>query len=269
MSNQNQNIPAGCKPFDAEKALAGAKLRTREAAWKASELTLWDKDSPYPYSARIHFHDGTNQIYTFTAEGRQLIGTEQAADLFLVGEEAATPPAPEVVTESPTPSPELPAEPQAPSRNVPSGMLPFDLEKALGGAALVTRSGQAVTGFRIRLGSKGDETYPYEALLNGCAETFTVGGGFQFLVTGANDLFLAADGEPKSEATEPEPAAAPATTEQPELSPAIEWTPDAEFVAYARLEMAKAILGSAYAGVLSENDVIMRVRNISDGIFAR
>ena len=75
-------------------------------------------------------------------------------------------------------------------------MKPFDLDKALSGAKLITRSGGEVTRFQksqIRgLIRHFPQLYPYQAEVNGETMYFTENGYFiDELIISSSDLFLA------------------------------------------------------------------------------
>jgi len=70
------------KPFDLEKALAGAPVVTRGGR-EVTQLYLFDvKDDCYPVYGVIHNKNG-NYIGCFTKEGRELVSRETSSDLFM------------------------------------------------------------------------------------------------------------------------------------------------------------------------------------------
>jgi hypothetical protein len=73
---------------------------------------------------------------------------------------------------------------------------PFDLEKALAGHPLVTRSGEPATEF-ARNALDGNVNFPYKAKVNGIFEIFTAVGGYSLIYNKhETDLFLALFDDP-------------------------------------------------------------------------
>lgn len=106
------------KPFDLEKALAGAKLVTREGYIVNGFSKRKKKSGEYPFEAEII----EPRILSYTENGNYYDDNEKSDfDLFLADDEPAT----------------------------NTGILPFDLEKALAGHPVVTRDGQDVTGLHV------------------------------------------------------------------------------------------------------------------------
>lgn len=82
-------------------------------------------------------------------------------------------------------------------------LLPFDLEKALNGAKLVTRDGRSAVQFRPRLRCEGS-FYPFEAFVDGSGSCSYLNNGVYHLgYISTLDLFLADEVAP--EPTPPAP----------------------------------------------------------------
>ncbi len=78
--NPNNEIPPGCAPFDLEKALAGAKVRTK--CGKHIEQIHHFKIQN-PFSVYGIFND---QIFSWRIDGSYREGTNSDFDLFMVRE---------------------------------------------------------------------------------------------------------------------------------------------------------------------------------------